>query len=103
LRSSRDDYEFEMLDDAEDDEGGARAGMLNGAAGGKRKARARRGGELYDAFAGESDEDLLSDSEGEDGPYRDQEDREYDEKEDGETGSDGGESGGSGSSAGKRQ
>ena len=58
-RSEREDYEFEMLDDEDV--------MLkgNGAAGGKRKGR--RAGELYDAFAGESDEDqLLSESEKED-------------------------------------
>lgn len=79
LRSSRDNYEFEMLDDADDDEDGARTGMLNGAAGG-RKGRTRRGGELYDAFAGESDEDLLSDTEDEEGPYRDREEREFNEK-----------------------
>jgi kexin len=55
-RDSRDAYEFEVLDDAEDRE---ETGMLSGA-GTKKKGRARRGGELYDAFAGESDEDLLS-------------------------------------------
>lgn len=74
-RDSRDAYEFEVLDDAEDRE---ETGMLSGA-GTKKKGRARRGGELYDAFAGESDEDLLSDSDGGDeGPYRDQE--RYNEK-----------------------
>lgn len=68
-KSSRDAYEFEVLDDVEDRE---ETGMLSGAA--AKKGRARRGGELYDAFAGESDEDLLSDSDGGDeGPYRDQE------------------------------
>jgi kexin len=74
-KSSRDAYEFEVLDDAEDRE---ETGMLSGA-GARKKGRARRGGELYDAFAGESDEDLLSDSDGGDeGPYRDQE--KYNEK-----------------------
>ncbi|KAF9699638.1 hypothetical protein EKO04_002599 [Ascochyta lentis] len=69
-KSSRDAYEFEVLDDVEDRE---ETGMLSGA-GAKKKGRTRRGGELYDAFAGESDEDLLSDSDGGDeGPYRDQE------------------------------
>lgn len=45
--------------------------VLNGAKGGKRPKR--RAGELYDAFAGESDEDeqLLSDDEGADEAYRD--------------------------------
>ena len=67
LRNSpRDDYEFEMLDDDDDDGAaadGARTGMLARAgARSKKSRRARRGGELYDAFAGESsDEDLLSD------------------------------------------
>ncbi|KAF2705389.1 hypothetical protein K504DRAFT_448945 [Pleomassaria siparia CBS 279.74] len=95
LRSSRDDYEFEVLDDMEDDDAGARTGMLNGGAGAKKGRRAKRGGELYDAFAGESDEDLLSESEGEDGPYRDQEEREYDEKAAMAEGSDRGSSGSS--------
>jgi kexin len=54
----RDAYEFEMVGDAdEDDQPG-----LNSRAG-RGKGRARRGGELYDAFAGESDEDLYSDEE----------------------------------------
>lgn len=58
----RDDYEFEALHTGEDIEG------TNGQAGGK-KAK-RRAGELYDAFAGESDEELFSSDE-EGGPYRD--------------------------------
>lgn len=58
----RDDYEFEVLDDHDDDTGG-----MNGNAGGRRGKR--RAGELYDAFAGESDEELFSDVEEE--PYRD--------------------------------
>jgi kexin len=66
MRDSRDAYEFEVLDDVEDRED---TGMLGAAAG--RKKRARRGGELYDAFAGESDEELISDEEGDEGPYRD--------------------------------
>lgn len=57
LRNSRDEYEFEMLDDA-DVEGDA-----HGAANGRRVKR--RAGELYDAFAGESDEELLSEEEAE--------------------------------------
>ena len=60
-RSEREDYEFEMLDDED--------AALNGGVGGKKKGR--RAGELYDAFAGESDEEgLLSD---EDEEYRDEE------------------------------
>lgn len=57
-RHERDDYEFEMLDDNGED--------ANGAAGGTRTKR--RAGELYDAFAGESDEDnqLLSEEEDDD-------------------------------------
>jgi kexin len=53
----RDGYEFEMVGNDDDDE--ARRG-LSGNGGGRRP---RRGGELYDAFAGESDEDLYSDDE----------------------------------------
>lgn len=60
--SQRDDYEFEILDDDEDGHGG-----INGHAGGKKSKR--RAGELYDAFAGESDEEVFSDAEDE--PYRD--------------------------------
>jgi len=100
LRDSRDSYEFEVLDDVEDRED---TGMLGAAAG--RKKRARRGGELYDAFAGESDEeDLLSeDGDGDVGPYRDREQGGFSEKFGGE-GSDEGSSGsGSGGSGGKRQ
>jgi kexin len=59
----RDDYEFEALDDHDDDGGGG----MNGHAGGKRAKR--RAGELYDAFAGESDEEVFSDVEEE--PYTD--------------------------------
>jgi len=70
MKDSRDAYEFEVLDGDEDRDD---AGLLTGAAAGARKKRAKRGGELYDAFAGESDEDLLSDDEGDEGPYRDQE------------------------------
>ncbi|KAF2634977.1 KEX1 protease precursor [Massarina eburnea CBS 473.64] len=102
LRSSRDNYEFEILDDAEDEEGGARTGMLNGAAAGRQGRRARRGGELYDAFAGESDEDLLSESEDGDAPYRDRDESPYDEKAQ-TGGSDAGGSSASGGSTGKRQ
>ena len=56
----RDDYEFEMLD--ENDLGGG-----TGGAAGVRKPQ-RRAGELYDAFAGESDEEMFSDPE----EYRDE-------------------------------
>lgn len=52
-RNSRDNYEFEMVNDDDLDE----AQGLTGKKGGRRK----RGGELYDAFAGESDEDVFSD------------------------------------------
>lgn len=53
-----DDYEFEMIED--EDEMHPMTG-----AGGRTQ---RRGGELYNAFAGESDEEIFSDDEG---PYRD--------------------------------
>ena len=59
-RINRDDYEFEMVEEDDVTTG------LNGGAHGKRQKR--RGGELYDAFAGESDEELLSEEEG----YRDE-------------------------------
>ncbi|KAH8697765.1 pheromone processing endoprotease KexB [Talaromyces proteolyticus] len=55
-----DDYEFEMIDDEDDD---AEAPLTG------RQGRKRRGGELYNAFAEESDEELLSEED--DGPYRD--------------------------------
>jgi kexin len=96
LRDSRDSYEFEVLDDVEDRED---TGML-GAAAGRKKSRARRGGELYDAFAGESDEDLISDEEGDEAPYRDRDEQRFNEKFEEAEGSD---EGSSGSSAGKRQ
>ena len=59
LRNARDDYEFDMLDDQTNG---------NGALAGGKRVR-RRAGELYDAFAGESDEELLSEEEGE---YKDE-------------------------------
>lgn len=57
-----DDYEFEMV--AEDEEGLVTSGQATG------QRQRRRGGELYDAFAGESDEEVFSDEEDE--PYYDQ-------------------------------
>jgi len=54
----RDAYEFEMVGDADEDE---QRGLT--ALGGRRRSRAKRGGELYDAFAGESEDDLYSDEE----------------------------------------
>lgn len=63
----RDAYEFEVLDDQDD---GAGAGLT----GAGRKGKNRRAGELYDAFAGESDEDLFSDDDEAEGleAYRDE-------------------------------
>ena len=61
-RVSRADYEFEMVND-EDVDG---AGEPLSGEGARRK---RRGGELYDAFAGESDEEIFSDAEHE---YKDE-------------------------------
>ncbi|KAK8229658.1 KEX1 protease precursor [Phyllosticta capitalensis] len=68
----RSEYEFELVGDEDDMDGGA-----NGAGAGRKGKR--RAGELYDAFAGESDEDLFSDS---DDGYRDRDDDDevYDEK-----------------------
>ena len=54
---ARENYEFEIIDD-EDEDG---APGMNGGVGGRRGKR--RAGELYDAFAGESDEELFSDDE----------------------------------------
>ena len=64
-RVNRADYEFEMVND-EDAEG---AGEPLSGDGVRRK---RRAGELYDAFAGESDEEIFS--EGEDNEYKDEPD-----------------------------
>ncbi|RDI80262.1 hypothetical protein Vi05172_g9712 [Venturia inaequalis] len=69
LAAGRDSYEFEMLDDG-DDEGTGLTSGLTGARGSKKQPR--RAGELYDAFAGESDEDELFSEDEEDRPYRDQ-------------------------------
>jgi kexin len=64
---STNDYEFAVLDDQETD------AML------ETKGRRKRAGELYDAFAGESDEELFSDEEergNQQRTYRDSEDDE---------------------------
>ena len=71
IRNSRDDYEFDVLDDED-----APAGATGGRKGRRVKKRA---GELYDAFAGESDEELLSDGESQ---YRDVEEKEDDDDDD---------------------
>ena len=55
-RTSRADYEFEMVNDEDVDGAGQ---PLNG----EGVRRKRRGGELYDAFAGESDEEIFSEAE----------------------------------------
>ena len=74
-RSEREEYEFEALEEED--------GMLNGNGTARGKRKGRRAGELYDAFAGESDEEqLLSDSEGEEKGYRDEGGVEEDEDED---------------------
>ncbi|KAI1959667.1 pheromone processing endoprotease [Ophidiomyces ophidiicola] len=65
----RDDYEFEMV--VEDDEEVPLSGAVAAAAGKKNPQRRRRGGELYDAFAGESDEEIFSGSEDGEKPYYD--------------------------------
>ncbi|KAI9835173.1 MAG: hypothetical protein M1819_002543 [Sarea resinae] len=80
---NRDDYEFEMLDDQDamglsETRGRGRGGVTSGGGGGgdggagagvrrsggmpgATSAGKKRAGELYDAFAGESDEDVFSD------------------------------------------
>lgn len=55
----QDDYEFEMIEDEEE------VDAMNGSG-----RTQRRGGELYNAFAGESDEEIFSDDDN-DEPYRD--------------------------------
>jgi kexin len=63
--SPRDDYEFELLDEEEAE------GLASGEKSARgMKGRKTRGGELYDAFAGGSDEE--DDGFGEGGAYRDQ-------------------------------
>jgi kexin len=82
-KNSMDAYEFEVLDDEEEDHGLNGSGVANGARGGKGKGRRKpRGGELYDAFAGESDEDVFSADEEDTNEkvYRDQYDDLEDEK-----------------------
>ena len=64
--TSRSEYEFDVLNGEDTD--GARSALT----GGRRNRRTRRAGELYDAFAGESDEEIFSDAEGE-GEYKDTE------------------------------
>ncbi|KAK0618528.1 peptidase S8/S53 domain-containing protein [Bombardia bombarda] len=71
----RDDYEFELIDETEAEglagDGAEKRGLVTG-----KKGRRTRGGELYDAFAGGSDDE---DDEDEDGPvnqYRDRPDNE---------------------------
>lgn len=68
LRNSRDNYEFEMVHDEDIDES---RGLTS-------SRRRKRGGELYDAFAGESDEDVFSDDDDDDSGYRDQDTPSYD-------------------------
>jgi kexin len=60
LNNPGDDYDFEMIEDED---------ALNGATGRSGRTQ-RRGGELYNAFAGESDEEPLFSDE-DDEPYRD--------------------------------
>ena len=76
LNSTRDGYEFEMVNTEDEDEA-ARKGLR----------RPRRGGDLYNAFAADSDEELYSDDESE-------------RYEDTPSGSSGGSGGGSGGGAG---
>ncbi|KAI9828736.1 MAG: pheromone processing endoprotease [Thelocarpon impressellum] len=74
--SAREDYEFEMLEDADD-----REAMLGGASGGRRARK--RAGELYDAFAGESDEELFSEDDDEDDDQEADAAEAYRDKDDG--------------------
>ncbi|KAF2403975.1 hypothetical protein EJ06DRAFT_301304 [Trichodelitschia bisporula] len=75
--AGREGYEFEMLDEQDDEEVALVEGKRSGGA--AKPSRQRRAGELYDAFAGESDEEELffSDGEGsEDRRYRDEDEGE---------------------------
>ncbi|KAJ5976053.1 Proprotein convertase P [Penicillium waksmanii] len=58
--SAQDDYDFEIIEDEDE---------MHPMAGGAGRTQ-RRGGELYNAFAGESDEELFSEDD-DDEPYRD--------------------------------
>lgn len=60
---TRDDYEFELLDEAEAEGLNGGGEKVSGFAGGNKKARRTRGGELYDAFAGGSDDEDDDDAE----------------------------------------
>lgn len=73
-KRSHEDYEFDRLDSSDDADA-----VVNGREKGKRVKK--RAGELYDAFAGESDEELLSD--GEDEAYRDKDRFDDDDDDDG--------------------
>jgi kexin len=75
-RNARDEYEFEMLNEEDIDDDGTRA---NGANGMSAKAKGkRRAGELYDAFAEDSDEeDVFSVGDDEDHGHEDEHDQTY--------------------------
>ena len=74
-RNARDEYEFEMLNENDADDDGTRA--RNGGANGNSNSKQgkRRAGELYDAFAEGSEDDVFSlgDEEEEHERYRDDE------------------------------
>lgn len=59
--SAQDDYDFEMIEDEDE---------MHPMTGGTGRTQ-RRGGELYNAFAGESDEEMFSEDDDDDEPYRD--------------------------------
>jgi kexin len=73
LNAGRDAYEFEMIEDDGDEQQGLTSGQAT--RGGSNK-KPRRAGELYDAFAGESDEDELFSEDETDRPYRDADEEE---------------------------
>ena len=75
MRNARDEYAFEMVggDDEYDLDGAV--GVRGPARSGRR--RGRRAGELYDAFAGESDEEgLLSEEDSDEGDEKYRDDKE---------------------------
>lgn len=80
-KRQHDEYEFDILHD--DDDGDNH--NVNGGGAEKGKRVKKRAGELYDAFAGESDEELLADENGEEG-YRDEDRSANDDGDDGDRG-----------------
>ncbi|TKX27282.1 kexin [Elsinoe australis] len=81
-RNARDEYEFEMLDEDDADDDGARSGLMNGGFGNGDARKKRQAGELYDAFAeGSEDDDNFSIGEEDEERYRDEDEDHGEESE----------------------